>query len=368
MQNDTNTTQVNEFDLLQLCRTLWEGKWLIASCMALALLLAGVYVFLVAQPRYASSIHLGAPAASSLDELNRERERANFTLAGTKGSNREAGGLELYTPKKVFGFFTESLGSDGTFQQFIRTILRYPDDGLVSASTLAQNTWRVQITGPADNNLYKVTVSAESPELTRRHLTLFLETAQDQALATLLDDASNSVSARIAHIENTLATQRAIARKQREDRIVRLREALAIAAAVGQETPQVNLAPPSAPESLADYLEGTKLYAQGARALRAELEVLESRENDDAFIEDLRENEARLKLLRAISPQGDSLLLYRVDGTVLSSEAPIRPRKALTLALALVLGGMLGVFWVLLRGMVRAQQRGAGKTLSTDTA
>ncbi len=363
MQNETNATQANEIDLLRLCRTLWAGKWLIASCMALALLLAGVYVFFVAQPRYAISIRLNTPLTSSLDQLNRGRERANAILLqrspGDDSRKRETASLQIYTPQKAFEFFVQSLTSDSTFQQFVRQILRTPDGTTISSSSLERNAWRVRLSAPSsdEHNLYKITVLAESSERARQHLVLFLGIAQAQALETLLDNAANDVATLIDSIENTLAAQRAIAAKQREDRIIRLREALAIAKAVDQDTPQVNLARPSSNESLSDYLEGRELYARGVRALKAELEVLESRENDDAFIDDLRENEARLELLRAIAPDADSLLLYRIDGSVLIPETPVQPRKALFLALALVLGALVGVLWVMARAMVRAARQ-----------
>ncbi len=345
MQNDhTEATRTDEIDLLQLCCTLWAGKWLIVSCTVLAMLLAGAYAFFVAQPRYVSSVHLNAPVASSLDGLNR---------------GREAAGLEPYTPKKAYEFFALSLTSDSTFQQFVRRVLSYPEDVPLSASLLEQNAWRLNIAvpDPRGRNLYRVTASAHTPEQAQQHLALFLGIAQAQAMSALLDDASNEVAIRIDGIESTLAAQRAIALQQRQDRIVRLREALAVAEAIGQDSPQINLARPSSPESLKDYLEGKELYARGVRALKAELDVLESRENDDAFIDDLRKNEARLKLLRAISPQTDSLLLYRLDGAVLTPVVPVEPRKALILALAMAIGGVLGVFWVLVRNMVRTQRR-----------
>jgi len=45
-------------DLLHLLLTLWQGKWLIAACVAVAMLLGGYYAFRVAVPLYAATSNL----------------------------------------------------------------------------------------------------------------------------------------------------------------------------------------------------------------------------------------------------------------------------------------------------------------------
>ena len=85
-----------------------------------------------------------------------------------------------------------------------------------------------------------------------------------------------------------------------------------------------------------------------------QIEVLKLRENEDLFLTDLaklREEEARLRNLKV---DFDTLQLVTVDQRAVEPSKPIKPKKALILALGLVLGGMLGVFIALVRGMVRS--------------
>ncbi|TNF19057.1 MAG: polysaccharide biosynthesis tyrosine autokinase [Rhodobacteraceae bacterium] len=48
----------DEIDLLALLGTLWRGKWIIAGCAALLMLIGGYYAFWVAVPKYQSSTQL----------------------------------------------------------------------------------------------------------------------------------------------------------------------------------------------------------------------------------------------------------------------------------------------------------------------
>jgi len=359
MQNNLpNPGQSDEIDLLQVCRTIWDGKWLIAACMAFALLLAAIYGFYIAQPRYAISVYVDRPAVTKLEGLNQGRYLVEYGRSGG-GHERQLLYPAPYTPEQIFKVFSRSLTSSHINQRFIHQVLGYSQDEQISSGTLEQNSWRLKINAPnsKDRNLYKITVMAEDGTLAKKHLALLLDTAQTEATANILDEANNIVSLHISSIENTLATQRAAAFKQRQDRITQLREALSVAQAITQDDPQMTLGRPSSSADLKTYLDGSELYARGARALQAELNVLEARESDDPFIEDLREKEATLNALKAIAPNTDTLMLYEIDGDVLVPESPVQPRKALIMALGIILGGMLGIFWVLIRSAVRTQAK-----------
>ena len=83
-----------------------------------------------------------------------------------------------------------------------------------------------------------------------------------------------------------------------------------------------------------------------------QIEALNKRENEDLFLKDLatwREEAARL---RSLQVDVASLKLVSIDQVALEPLRPIKPKKALILALGLVLGGMLGVFIALMRSML----------------
>jgi capsular exopolysaccharide synthesis family protein len=51
-------TDDDEIDLLEMVSVLWRGKWIIAACAALALLVGGYYAYVLAVPKYRSTATL----------------------------------------------------------------------------------------------------------------------------------------------------------------------------------------------------------------------------------------------------------------------------------------------------------------------
>ncbi|MNQ71816.1 hypothetical protein D3C85_865000 [compost metagenome] len=141
--------------------------------------------------------------------------------------------------------------------------------------------------------------------------------------------------------------------KRREDRVAQLREAQAVAEAVGQEQPLITTLSASNAGELTSAQEGSLLYMRGAKAIRAELKVLESRQSDDPFISELRGLQDRLEFLQGIDVKPDNVAVFTLDSAAEVPETPIRPKKALILAVGVVLGGMLGVFIALARRLMR---------------
>ena len=56
--------------------------------------------------------------------------------------------------------------------------------------------------------------------------------------------------------------------------------------------------------------------------------------------------------MKGIKLDTERLRLVRLDQPALQSTNPVKPKKAMILALGLVLGGMLGVFIALIRSLV----------------
>jgi LPS O-antigen subunit length determinant protein (WzzB/FepE family) len=84
-----------------------------------------------------------------------------------------------------------------------------------------------------------------------------------------------------------------------------------------------------------------------------QIEVLNKRENEDLFLKDLAIWREEATRLRNLNVDVSSLKLVSIDQVALEPLRPIKPKKALILALGLVLGGMLGLFITLLRNVLR---------------
>lgn len=343
MPNQPSPSNADEIDLIALFHITWSRKRLLAIYVVAATLLGALYAFVLATPRYAASVYIDAPFNGNLAQLNQGHGPA---------------GLEPYTPSQVFSYFTRRLGSDEAFQRYLLVTLAYPEGTQLPASELDVNDWRVSVDAPQPKgrNLYKVTVQDETSQAAYDGLIRYLSQVRQQAADTLINDAQQKIALSTSNIQRTLDEQRQVAREKREDRIQRLAEALAVARAIDLEQPQLTVVQPPSQDALRPYLDGSELYARGAQALEAELAVLKARENDDPFISSLRDEQARLRLLNEINIQLDNVHLFRFDGEIILPEKPVHPKKLLVLALAAMLGGMLGLFHILLQHMWQTRQ------------
>lgn len=86
-----------------------------------------------------------------------------------------------------------------------------------------------------------------------------------------------------------------------------------------------------------------------------QVEMMQSRENEDLFLAKLSEMREEAARLRSINLDLDQLNLVRVDRPAVKPLNPVKPKKVLVLALGMVLGGVLGLFIALLRSMLRRE-------------
>jgi len=129
----------------------------------------------------------------------------------------------------------------------------------------------------------------------------------------------------------------------------RLKEAMALAQANEQQTTS------NAGNFVTPYQDDF-LYLRGRRVLKAELAELENRSNNDTFISELPHLLEHKQLLESIELSANQIGVAQVDFPAVTPVLPIKPKKALILALSVVLGGMLGGMIVLGRGFYGKQK------------
>ena len=104
-----------------------------------------------------------------------------------------------------------------------------------------------------------------------------------------------------------------------------------------------------------DFIEPRIAEIQSELAMlkhNREVEILKEREGEDLYLTNLAELREEAARLKGIKLDTERLRLVRLDQLALQSLNPIKPKKAMILALGIVLGGMLGVFVALVRSLV----------------
>lgn len=323
----------DEIDLVELFQSLWQQKGLILAFTLVALVSAAAFAFL-SPPEYEARAGVLPPSLGDI---------AAYNLGGGKLN------LSEFNVSDIYAVFKTNLLSGALKRTFFdETYLpALPADKRVD--TAQDKLWEefnktLTFKAPDIKNTpdyYEVTVEHESPDLAAEWANLYVDMAEEKTEQEMQQNVRNEIAARTRVIERQIDTLLITAKKRREDRIVRLREALVVAEAVGMDAPQVVT---TSDGDLTPFVDGNLMYIRGAKAIRAELAVLEKRENDDPFVNELRDLEKQLDFLEKIDVNPNDVSVFTLDSSVEIPETPVKPKKALILALGVIVGGILGVF------------------------
>ncbi len=407
------TSPNDEIDLVELFRALWRQKILIASITLLVTLLVALYAFL-ATPYFQARTYLRPVPQSNLDQLNETgiykltpEEAINRVAGGLSSYDNR---LEFFmSNQELFPNLTErGEQSEQAFAEFneeafemlfpdpkrtenrsafVGLRLTYPE-GVAGASVvngfvayvleLERREIAEDVESLVNNRLASLEMNIEAQRAN-------YEASKEAKIASLLEESA----LKRAQLQDELAALREELRTRRNNRIQELTEAISIAESL-------SIRKPTSPSAMSDSARGgaqvirtevnsreTPLYFMGTEALSAErdalvsrksddfiepriaeiqselamlennreVEILREREDEDLYLTDLAELREEAARLKGIKLDTDRLRLVRLDQPALDSSKPIKPKKAMILALGFVLGGMLGVFAALVRSL-----------------
>jgi len=414
-----NPVASDEIDLVQLASSLWKQKTLIIAVTLVAGLLGLAYAMLATRYYSVQSV-LRPAAIKDLDELNHlgiyklspKQALAQVGAALDSYENRLA---FFRNNQQLFADIAQPGRSlEQTFESFNDEAFKLlqPDPKKAEGTTPYIGLQLVYPEGLDGVQIVNGFVQY-AIENVRKEVAEDLETLVGNRLSQLekkIDAARANYEAskeikiaklteadalKRAELNDELAALRQQLRTRRDNRINQLNEAIRIATSLGiskPTTPSSLGAPEITSQGSVIRTEVNNqripLYFMGSEALEAErnallarrsddftepriaqiarelkllehnrqIEVLNSRENEDLFLKDLagwREEAARL---RALQFDTASLKLVSIDQQAVEPSAPIKPRKVMIVALALVLGGMLGLFVALVRHMAQGHR------------
>jgi len=346
-QQQNYALDADEIDLVELFQCLWQQKLLIIVCTAVITTIAAAYAFL-SPPVYETKAGVLPPQLSDIAAYN-------------VGSNTV--GLTRFSVTDIYTIFERNLLSEGLKYTFFREIYlpALAEDKRAGAKDKLWDEFNQMLTVKAPDkknrpDLYEVMIEYESPELVAEWVNRYINMAAQKTEQDMQKNVHNEIAFKRKTIERQIEVLRITEKKHREDRIARLQEALMVAEAVGYDDPQVVAGKTPSNGVLADFVDGNLMYMRGAKAIRAELTALEERENDDPFINGLRDLEKQLSLLKRIEINWDDASVFTADSSPEVPETPVKPRKAIILALGLIAGVMLGVFAALIHSMLKKRQ------------
>jgi LPS O-antigen subunit length determinant protein (WzzB/FepE family) len=399
----------DEIDLIQLIETVWDGKWKIIAITTACVL--GVFSFQVLgpAPSFEATTEIKPILASDAENYRqsnalgffavyRDIEARDQAQLAFRDRDRDRDRAEI--PSAVLDqLFIEQLGNRPLLASIFKKnglLLREKfDSDRDYELALEQLSATVYILPPVNED---GTQRGES----RRHWTLKFEFNDDgkwlAALAELKDTANKNVRNTVkSRFDNLLASVKQKRAFDIEDldaqisimiatydseilrRLVHLTEQAAIARKLGISK-QTSIPQPSiyqslntqGVESLANRTSKIEteipLYLRGYDALEKEIELIKARQDKRAFIEGLLPLEQkklalakdqtpeRAERLFAEAPVMKSGDFQAASFDVAATEFEDKSKRTLMLALAAVVGGMIGVVYVLIASAMRGRR------------
>lgn len=343
----------DEIDLRELFFALWAERLKIVAVTLLFGIAAAAYAFLSA-PVYEARSSLLPPQLSDIAGYNLGRSAAN---------------LSHFKVKDVYQVFTRNLTSEALRRKFFREVY-LPSLSESERAKPQDKLWKrfnekiLSARAPDEEehpDFFEVRVEHKDPELAAAWVNRYVAMSAEQTSKDMQQNVLQEIDIRAREIERRIGVLRESALQRRQDRIVHLKEALVVADTVGLSAPQVTTGRTSSDGELTNFVDGSLMYMRGAKAIRAELQTLESRKTDDPFIEELRELQSQLAFLKGIDVSPDNVSSFTLDSTAEVPETPIKPKKAMVLAIGLGLGLVLGVLFALLSRMFRKEPSQDGR-------
>lgn len=331
-------------DLFELVEELWRQKVLIAVTTLVVLAIAVAYA-LLAKPVYESKVFVQPPTQNDIAQLN----------YGRGGDS----GLSMITVKDVYDIYLRHLQSESLRREFFRNIYlpSLTEDEVIGSQVELYNRFQEDVLslGVASKdspNRFFVKVELVEPQQAAEWVVRYLEMAGRLTEAEVVRDVKADATIKANNLEQQITAAIESARKQREDQIVQLSEALRVAKSIGLEKPPIISNTLSSEVSAG--MDGSLMYMRGTKALEAEIENLHERVSDAPFVNNLRLRQEALAFYRSLQIDPGVVQVYRQDGAIESPDKPIRPKKLLIVILGGCIGIALGGLLALLRSF-RAQ-------------
>lgn len=318
VENNNMSGRSNEpeqIDLIDLVVQLWRGKVTIIICIIVAIVLAAGYL-VVAKEKWTSTAIITQPDAGQLATYT----NAMSILYGQdapKVNDVQSGVIGRFN--SAFAALSETLDNQ-----------QQPENLTIAASVKGQSL------------PLKITYQATTAESAQKTLAQYIQQVDEAVSKEINTDLAMSIKTRTSDLEHSLEALEKVAREQKALNIAQINQALSVAKQANIKLPKIQLTDQVSPDTM--FMLGS--------------DALSSMVNNEAtrpltFSDDYYLTRQNLLSVKALKVDTGSIHAYRY---VMKPTLPIRrdsPKRAITLILAVLLGGMVGAGVVLGRNALR---------------
>ncbi len=349
-----------QVDLTSLLRQLWQRRIPIVAVTAAAAAIAMALV-VVWPVTWRAEATLQAPSAATVQPLEAHRSESEYSAQGVFRSfliacQSQSFRREFFIQNNLIKFYAHELPHDErerelvterAFQRFNRNLwIEVPKESQTLGFTAA-------------------TLDFPDREASSNHLNAFLlmirQSVKSQLISDLEANSSQQLKVLTAERDNKIKA----AQQVKIGELAKLREASRVARLIGLRRGE-SLATISAKES---YLANANppLYLRGYEYLEAEKQVLEEREADFYFVQDLAPLELEIsrlqKKLDRLAIAKSNVEVARIDQLAVTPDTHLSPRGDIVVPAATALAFIAAILFFYIRDFHKLPRAGEGKGL-----
>ena len=311
----TRSNDLEQLDFIDLVMQLWRGKLIIGAFVAVFIILAGIYISVV-EEKWTSSAIISQPDAAQIATYS---NALNILYGGAAPSM-----LDIQT--RVIGRFNSSFSA---LSQALEN-QEIPEKLTIEQAVKGQSL------------PLSVSYTGESAEAAQKQLAQYIQQVDEQTAKELALDLKDNIKQQITTLNDSLENQEKVSQEQKDLRIKQITEALKNAEAAKITSPQI--------QQTQDVTQET-MFLLGSEALKSMIENEASRPL--VFSGAYYQTKQNLLDIEKLNVNPDTIHVYRY---VMKPDLPVyrdSPKKAISLILAVLLGGIIGSGVVLGRNALR---------------
>lgn len=364
----------DEIDLVELVQTVWDGKWKIVGAVVVSVISVFGYHATQPQPNFEATTEI-----KPITSVDAERYRQSNAL-----------GFFEVTPNTLLNLYIEQLDERTLFEEAIHRYelvdeKKFEDEQAYEEAVIAVAS-SIELLPP-------INVDGADKGDVRRFWTIGFEYNDSDKWKQVLSSVDSFANKSVQRIlQQRFQTSLSVAKQKRDfeledieiqianaltdydrkasDRLAYLSEQASIARKLGVAKNTIEAQTFSAQNGMvANVKTDTPFYLRGYEAIEKEIELIKSRSQKEAFVGGLLELEQKQRTLKQdmtleraealitatpiFSANDFSAVSFTVEATTLETQN----KRNLMLALAVVIGGMVGVLYVLIASAVRNRKQ-----------
>ncbi|WP_313140442.1 LPS O-antigen chain length determinant protein WzzB [Leclercia sp.] len=311
----TRSSDSEQIDLIDLFVQLWRGKWIIAVFIAIAIVIAGIYL-VFAKEKWTSTAIITQPDAAQIGSYSKALNIL-YGVNAPKLTDIQESVISRY---------------NASFSALSQTL----KNKLVPEKLTIEQTVKGQ---PLPLSISYVNGSAETAQ---KQVAQYIQQIDEQIQKEIEVDLNDNIKQQIVTLKDVLSNQETIAQEQKDLRIRQINEALKYAEAANITTPKI--------QQTQDVTQET-MFLLGTEALQSMIAHESSRPL--TLSDSYYQNKQKLLDIQKLKIDPTSIHAYRY---VMKPDLPVyrdSPKRSIVLVLAVLLGGIIGSGVVLGRNALR---------------